>query len=112
MPTVDPRDPKLHRIHRVHEDRLEQARPLVHDPASLRPIHTLTLRLGRNVRVIVVDGTHRTQAALEEGITEIPAREVSWTEAAAEAYQEGLSLDRLVQFAVRFRDGEYSFSPY
>jgi len=112
MDSVDPRDRKLRRIHRVYEEHLEKWRPLVKASGSLQPIHVLVYRLPHADYWIVLDGTHRTQAALEENVASIPAREVSWVEAASEAASLGHSLEHLVQHAIPFRPREYGFSPY
>ncbi|MBA3550504.1 MAG: hypothetical protein H0T76_28855 [Nannocystis sp.] len=113
MPFIKPTDDRLRRIHRVKEENLEHFKGALARQQDLDPINIVKIILSSTKTLLIVaNGTHRTQAALEQGLPELEYRLVTAAKAANEASTRGLNFDDLVQRAIAFRVGHYSFPPY
>lgn len=110
MPYIDPRDPTLRRLHRISLTYLTEKRKLIESAHRLDPV--LLVRYGYLPDfdfIIVANGTHRVQAALEAGMKRIPCKWVDEGRLQREARERGYSsFDELVHEAKPFRKGYYN----
>ncbi|MCA9707290.1 MAG: hypothetical protein KDK70_15665 [Myxococcales bacterium] len=109
MSYIDPNEPSLRRLHSISLTYLTEKRRLIAEAHRLPPVSLVRYAYLPDFEwIIVADGTHRIQAALEGGIKQVPCQWVSEDRLQLEARELGYgSFDELVHKAKPFRKGYY-----
>ncbi|MFV8754616.1 hypothetical protein ACNOYE_29050 [Nannocystaceae bacterium ST9] len=106
MDTVDLRDPsrRLYRLHHVRSDLLDEKLR----ESSWDPITVVWFKKANGARVLLVtDGTHRTQAAIDRGDSEIACKVADLQDVIRVARNRHVNLEALAESSKPFRRGEY-----
>ncbi len=94
----------INRLRKIHPIRSEdKLREYMNMKGAWPPVSIHTYRGLPEVEIVaVVDGIHRTQAAVQLNLAGVDCVEVSESEARAEALERGLNFDDLIHRATPF----------
>lgn len=105
---ISPADHRLRRLHRIDAAVLEEKKQLLAQGKGVDPVSLVRFRQPTGFEVyIVVDGTHRVQAALEMGLEAI---EFEWEDLKSverEARRRGRDFDDLAHRARKFASDDH-----
>jgi len=105
--TIDPQDSRLRRLHRIDPSILDEKKSEMQG-AGVEPVSIIEYRHPTGSRVLIVcDGTHRVQAALELDLPEIEYQTGNERDVRRVARERGYNFDDLAMRAKRFEHGNY-----